>query len=284
MHLLTKFLVVLAAVAGIALSSLTISFAVNNRAVLNDYERVYTELDAQRAVNQEAAAQAAAAREALQAKISELQSNETALASQINSLQGEVGDLRRDKLTAEQSVTSLQNQITQLNETNRLLTELVDRHSSEVVQLRANELNLRQNEIALLDRISDLQSSTESMEATVRSLREQVARLESGEGGGGVAGGGSTSPDVASYVRGSITETRNDDSGSMLARVDLGSEDGLAAGKRLYIVGQRGGQATLVGYFIVQRADLQFADGTVDTAGLGTTPRRGDAVVSNIRR
>ena len=58
----------------------------------------------------------------------------------------------------------------------------------------------------------------------------------------------------------------------------------LARGKRLFIIRNEGGSRRLVGHFNVQSADLQFAEGVVDTLGLELTPRRGDIVVSDIRR
>ena len=141
---------------------------------------------------------------------------------------------------------------------------------------------LRQNEIDLLDRISDLQSNNEALTATVRGLREQIARMENDEGGTGDTLAGS--PDITTFVTGMIMETGRDESGATLARVDLGSQDGLARGKRLFIIRNEGGNRRLVGHFNVQSTDLQFAEGVVDTLGLGLTPQRGDIVVSDIRR
>lgn len=282
MHTVTKFLVLLAAVAGIALSSLTIAFAVNNRGVLADYDRLRAANEALQAREQEAAASAQAEADRLRREQDALRQQISASESELLRLRGEVGELRRDKLTANQQVTTLQNQISQLNETTRMLTELSDRFAAEVNELRGTELALRQNEIDLLDRIADLQSSNESLTATVRGLREQIARMENDEGGPGEALAGGS--DVTTFVTGQIMETQRDDSGATLARVDLGSQDGLARGKRLFIIRNEGGNRRLVGHFNVQSTDIQFAEGVVDTLGLGLTPRRGDIVVSDIRR
>lgn len=281
MHTLTKFLVLAAAVAGIALSTLTISFAINNRGVLEDYDRLQAANEALQAREQEAAASAQAEADRLRREQDSLRQQISASESELLRLRGEVGELRRDKLTANQQVTTLQNQISQLNETTRMLTELSDRFAAEVNDLRNTELALRQNEIDLLDRIADLQSSNESLTANVRGLREQIARLENDEGSQGEGLAGS---DVTTFVTGQIMETEQDSSGATLARVDLGSQDGLARGKRLFIIRNEGGNRRLVGHFNVQNADLQFAEGVVDTLGLGLTPRRGDIVVSDIRR
>ncbi len=282
MHTLTKFLVLAAAVAGIALSTLTISFAINNRGVLEDYDRLQAANEALQAREQEAAASAQAEADRLRREQDSLRQQISASESELLRLRGEVGELRRDKLTANQQVTTLQNQISQLNETTRMLTELSDRFAAEVSELRNTELALRQNEIDLLDRIADLQSSNQSLTATVNGLREQIARLENDEGGQGDALAGGS--DVTTFVTGQIMETEQDSSGATLARVDLGSQDGLARGKRLFIIRNEGGNRRLVGHFNVQNADLQFAEGVVDTLGLGLTPRRGDIVVSDIRR
>jgi len=283
MHIVTKFLVVLAAVFGIALSSLTISFAVSNRAILEDYTNVQTELDTLRDSSSAREAQWQNEKGVLERQVADARAQVNAREAELLRLRGEVGELRRGKLAAEQQATTLQNQIAQLNETNRMLTELTDRHSQEVAQLRDRELDLRQNEIALADRIADLRSSNETLQATVRSLQEQMARLEAGEGQA-VAGVAATNPDVNRFVRGTITQTQRDASGALLARVDLGTQDGLAPGKRLYILREQGGQPRLVGDFNVEYADLQFADGVIDTKGLGLTPREGDIVVSALRR
>jgi hypothetical protein len=282
MHTITKFLVVLAAVAGIALSSLTIAFAVNNRGVLTDYDRLRAANEALQAREQEASASAQAEADRLRREQDALRQQISASEAELLRLRQEAGDLRRDKLTANQQVTTLQNQISQLNETTRMLTELSDRFAAEVNELRSTELALRQNEIDLLDRIADLQSNNESLTATVRGMREQIARMENDEGGTGVAGEGS--PDVTTFVTGQIMETQRDASGATLARVDLGSQDGLARGKRLFIIRNEGGSRRLVGHFNVRSADQQFAEGVVDTLGLELTPRRGDIVVSDIRR
>ncbi|MFI4916872.1 MAG: hypothetical protein ACIAS6_10260, partial [Phycisphaerales bacterium JB060] len=232
---------------------------------------------------QEASARAQAEADRLRREQDALRQQISASESELLRLRGEVGELRRDKLTANQQVTTLQNQISQLNETTRMLTELSDRFAEEVNELRNTELALRQNEIDLLDRIADLQSNNESLTATVRGLREQIARMErdeSGQTGEALAGGA----DVTSFVTGQIMETERDASGATLARVDLGSQDGLARGKRLFIIRNEGGNRRLVGHFNVQSADIQFAEGVVDTLGLDLTPRRGDIVVSDIRR
>lgn len=281
MHTVTKFLVVLAAVAGIALSSLTIAFAVNNRAVLIDYSRLEQTNQALQASAQEASASAQAEADRLRREQDALRQQISASASALTSLQGEVSGLRRDKLTATQQVTTLQNQISQLNETTRMLTELSDRFAAEVTELRSTELALRQNEIDLLDRIADLQSNNESLTATVRGMREQIARMDADQGGGE---SGTGSIDVSAFVMGQIVTTERDASGATLARVDLGSEDGLARGKRLFILRNDGGTRRLVGHFNVRTTDLQFAEGVVDTLGLDLTPQRGDMVVSDIRR
>ncbi|GIW74209.1 MAG: hypothetical protein KatS3mg103_0731 [Phycisphaerales bacterium] len=281
MHTVTKFLVVLAAVAGIALSSLTIAFAVNNRAVLSDYRELQQTNQALQAREQEAAAAAASEADRLRREQDALRQQISASEAELLRLRNEVGQLRRDKLLATQQVTSLQNQIAQLNETNRMLAELSDRFASEVSQLRDTELALRQNEIDLLDRIADLQSNNESLTATVRGLREQIARMQQGPSEGEAL---AASPDVATFVTGMIMETQKDASGALLARVDLGSQDGLARGKRLFIIRNENGSPRLVGHLNVQSTDLQFAEGVVDTLGLGLTPRRGDIVVSDIRR
>jgi archaellum component FlaC len=281
MHTVTKFLVVLAAVAGIALSSLTIAFAVNNRGVLTDYSELKQANQVLQAQAQEASASAQAEADRLRREQDSLRQQITASESELTSLRSEVGELRRDKLTANQQVTTLQNQLSQLNETNRMLTELSERFSSEVNELRGTELALRQNEIDLLDRIADLQSNNEALTATVRGLREQMARMDREQGGGETGAG---SADVTAYVMGQIVNTERDASGATLARVDLGSEDGLARGKRLFIIRNEGGNPRLVGHFNVRTADLQFAEGVVDTLGLELTPQRGDMVVSDIRR
>ncbi len=282
MHTVTKFLVVLAAVAGIALSSLTIAFAVNNRGVLIDYDRLKTANEALQAREQEASASAQAEADRLRREQDALRQQISASASELLRLQGETAELRRDKLTATQQVTTLQNQISQANEITGMLTELSDRFAAELNELRSTELGLRQNEIDLLDRIADLQSNNESLTATVRGLREQIARIENDESGQGGTTAGTT--DVTTFVTGQIMETQRDASGATLARVDLGSQDGLARGKRLYILRNEGGNQRLVGHFNVQSADLQFSEGVVDTLNLDLSPRRGDIVVSAIRR
>jgi|GEM_PF-7042663 len=280
MHTVTKFLVVLAAVAGIALSSLTIAFAVHNRAVLLDYSRLEQTNQALQASAQEASASAQAEADRLRREQDALRQQISASASALTSLQGEVSGLRRDKLTASQQVTTLQNQISQLNETTRMLTELSDRFAAEVTELRGTELALRQNEIDLLDRIADLQSNNEALTATVRGMREQIARMDADQAGES----GTGSIDVSTFVMGQIVTTERDASGATLARVDLGSEDGLARGKRLFILRNDGGTRRLVGHFNVRTTDLQFAEGVVDTLGLELTPQSGDLVVSDIRR
>lgn len=281
MHTITKFLVVLAAAAGIALSSLTIAFAVNNRGVLMDYSRLQQANEVLQASAQESSATAQAEADRLRREQDALRQQISANAAELLRLQGETAELRRDKLTAGQQVTTLQNQISQSNETTRMLTELSDRFAAEVNELRSTELALRQNEIDLLDRIADLQGNNEALTASVRGLREQIARMDADQGGGDA---GTGSPDVAAFVTGQIMETERDASGAVLARVDLGSNDGLARGKRLFIIRNVDGAPRLVGHFNVRSADHQFAEGVVDSLGLELTPRRGDIVVSDIRR
>lgn len=285
MHIVTKVLVVFAAVLSVLLAALTMSYSVNA-------DRIVSELRAERnaklAAQTQAAADVAKAGDEIAAKAAMIAALNTELTDhqvQIRQLESERAQLIKDVRAAQAGRDAIERKIDELTSTTRTQASLIESYRDEVTKLRDNELRYRQNEIQLVDRINDLESQSEVLEANVRALQEQLteARLalenagQPGTGTGVATRGGEP---TRIPIRGRIVETMRDQAtGATLVRIDVGANDQVRENMKLYV--SRGDK--FLGNLLVRQADLQWAIGQVDTLGQPVDIRQGDLVTSSLR-
>jgi septal ring factor EnvC (AmiA/AmiB activator) len=272
LHILTKFLVVVAAILSVLLAGLAVAYT-------NNADRLVTELRAERtrAQNFEAqiadlTAQAGAERESYQSKISALESRVADLSGRVSRLQSERAQAiaRVNELEQNQSLHSAQ--VDQFTSVAQTYAELNRAQGQELETLREKELEYARREIELSDRINDLAGQLEVSQETNRALQEQLAelrdqldRMGSGEAlaQGNGAGRGYLSP--PSNFRSRITAVRDDSAGNVLVQVAAGTSDRLREDMKLMIVRDGAWQANV----ILERVDQNEAVGRVDFVGRG---------------
>lgn len=293
MHILTKILVALACVLSVFLSALTIAYSANADRVVSENAQLSARL---------AAAEAAAAAEKttagdlqvrMTAQLEAARQDLTGAESRVRQLMTDNARLLTEKNQAEAGRESLDAKIKEMGETIKLYYALIQNYSTEVGQLRDQELKDRERRIALDDRISDLESQRDVLEQSVRELQEQLAEARTTIEGGARAGLASGTPAAGAgartaepfvssgpVVRGRVQQTQIDPGSSRtLVEMNLGSADGLRENMILRVV--RGGQ--FVGNIVVVRVDARTAVARVDllAEGVGSV-NAGDEVVSRL--
>ena len=276
MHVLTKLFVVIAALLSVGLAALTMAYATSADRIVAEYRSEQARRIGAEAALTAAEAQHAEFRELATAQISALQTEITAHMSKNSDLTNEVVVLRKEKREAQDRTATIESRIAALGEAAKTQAALIDSYRGEVTTLRDNELRYRNEALDYEDRINDLVSANEVLEQQFRALQEQLQELKER-----YAGAESVTPGEGDRVgaRGAVQEVMDDVSGSTMARVDMGTNDGVTEGKQLYIV--RGNE--FVGHLKVVRADRRWSIGTFDSLGKSTKIRKGDGVLTQLK-
>lgn len=260
MHVLTKFLVVLAAVLCVLLSGLAIAYTSNadrlvaaldaKQAAADSANAALTQVSAAATLDRENAARD---RSALEAQISQFRQSMDALVAQTARLEAENKRLALN----EASYTNRINQFTQLIEAN---TRLADARATELNVLRQRELDAARKEIELTDRINDLASELEVSRETIRAIREQLASAQQGGPAGSSAEASSGLLRAPRNFRARVTDVQPDVNGSTLVSISAGQNDQLRSNMKLNLV--RDGEGFL-GTIVLERVDLNEAVGRI---------------------
>ncbi|TVQ63890.1 MAG: hypothetical protein EA378_00600 [Phycisphaerales bacterium] len=284
MHILTKVFVVIAAILSVGFAALAMTYSLNADRITRAYE---SERTARLAAQASAEAQVAQYEAQSQTLASQLAGVERTLAdreARIRELQGETVRLMAEKRDAESARDSIQFQIDQLNQSAAKQLTLIESYRDEVRELRGSELAFRREKLELEDRINDLQNENDVFTQTVRALQEQIADLQlavrdAEVGGTGTAREGATGRTLPTLVTGAVVEVTQDVNGRILARIDLGTNDGMERGLRLFVSRNNEFIANLQ----VVETDLNSAVAVVDTLGRGTEVRQNDRVLSRLQ-
>lgn len=284
MHIVTKFLVLMAAVLSVLLSGLTIAYTSNASRLVQDHKDSRAALA--KAEGQAASVTAAAAgeRESQQSKIAALEATLQESAGRMSSLQAENARLLAEVGSLKQASLTHTAQIDQFTAVVQTFSNVNRAQADELGTLRDKELDHAKKEIQLSDRINDLLGELEVVRETNRSLQEQlVAFREGGQSpAAGVLGresstsGGEVFLRAPAEFRGRIVDVRKDEAGNTLASISGGTGDRLKERMRLNIV--RDGFLAML---VLQRVDENESVGRVDFLGReGTVDvRQGDLVV-----
>lgn len=282
-HIVTKFLVVFAAVLSMILAGLTIAYTSNAGALKEAIQ--LSENRASQASGQAAAVTAAAAseRESLQQKINEL---ETALQQAVAStaaLQGDNAKLLAEVNGLKQASVSHSAQIDQFTAVVQTYAALNKSQSDELNTLRSKELDGARKEIELSDRINDLLGELEVSRETGRSLQEQLVAaresLDRSQQGTslGVTGSEQALLRAPTNFRSQVNDVREDEAGNTMVTLPAGASDGLRERMRLSIVREGGFVASVV----LERVDQNESVGRVDFLGREVTIQAGDRVIAS---
>lgn len=283
MHVITKILVVFAAVLSVLLAALAISYSTNapriTSQLLNERlskETAMRQLDAANAANVEQVA---------------------GLQKQLDDVANQLGALRRDKeglmldnakllaqaKTAEAAALAVQARIDQLAATGQTQATLIDAMYKEVSKLRENELKYAQREIEYTDRFNDLNAQLEVARETNRALQEQIAQIQADrarQGGSAVTSAPGTPRTASTPIVAQITNVRKDVSGDTLAQIDAGTSDRITQGMKLSIVR---GTDEFLGWLEVTDSTLNESVGKVTVKNNTVQVRPGDRVLTAAR-
>lgn len=276
MHVLTKILVVFAAILSLLLAALSVAFSINAGRVSEAYqtERANAQ-SAQTALNTRQAAKDQEY-QALEEQIASAQSVLSQRQADILNLQDERRDLQQRVQEALVRADANQGEISRLTETTGAQISLIATLQDEVRLLRDTELNWREERRALNDQINDLEGRETTLVETNRALREQIADLRR-TGSSGFTD--LTNRAVAPSVIGQVTRvTRDPETQDLLVRINLGANDRLDSGMELLLT--RGSDEYL-GKLRLVRVDLQHAVGRLLYPVAGKDIRIGDTVRSD---
>jgi chromosome segregation ATPase len=287
-HILTKVLVVVAAVLSVFLSTLVIAYSLNAGRIVADYQFESNRRAAAEARLASDSATNSDERSRLQRQAQSLTDSNTSLMNQLRDLQRDNARLLGEKNAAEQERQSIQLKIAELGETVKTQTALLRAYSGEVTSLRSGEIQFRQQKLELEDRISDLESQRDVLDQNLRKLREQLAEaqqsLAQGQGAAGVVRASSSEDrpfEAAAVLNGRVESLDTDKAtGATLVKINLGTADKLVKNTQLYAV--RNNQ--FVANLVVIESDLKFSICRVDTLGRTVEVQAGDLVMSRLSR
>ncbi len=284
MHVVTKILIVAAAMLCIALAALSMAYAVNADRIVSEHQRqvdLRTAAETAKSMDSAAHAEERTRLSQLRDQLSNELSNRDAT---IRQLQGERTELRNSVVKAEAERDAIGQKISQIAATAETQARLVDTLITEVGKLRDNELAYRRGEIQLTDRINDLESQREVLEQSVRALQEQMTEMRLAREGAaaGVTGApGMPRPPVVP-VRGRIIQTLPDPvTGGTLVQIDLGTNDQIRENTLLYVVRA---PDQYVAQLVIIKADLKTATGRIDYQGrTNVKVQNNDMVLGSLR-
>lgn len=281
-HILTKILVVFAAVLSLALAALTSSYAMNRDAITGGYNNAVAERDKARANYNTQSSQFAEERQKLQQTVNDLQDQLGRVQNAKREVESQLADLSLQARAAADRADSVTRQIGDLGKTTDTQAVLITSQRDEVRKLREDSLAIRNENIALLDRINDLESQNEVLIQSNRSLQVSIVELQRQASGEDVVASGPREVRTLTgdLVVGRVRQVRTDN-GQQYAEVDLGSRDRMSENVKLHIT--RNGN--FVANLIIVRTDLQSSVGRVDTVGNPSAEvRPGDMVLSSLTR
>lgn len=293
MHILTKVLVLFAAVLSIFLAALTIAYSANADRIAQSVAGEQALREQARAALDTQVAQAKTQQVEAKAQIDKLSGEIAQREAEKNQLQTENARLLSEKNKAETARQSIESKIAELGELAKTQSAMIGSYREEVTTLRNNEIDYRKKSLDLEARLSDLESQREVLQSTVRALQEQLTEAKLAQESALKAGGGlARGADAAVFVpttpiQGKVERVMQDPaSQANLARINVGTNDQVRENMKLMIVRDNNFVANLV---IVQ-TDLKWSVGRIETVnqklsadGKPVEVRAGDLVLSMVR-
>lgn len=281
MHLVTKILIVFAALFAVLLAALAMAFSYNAQQLRDSIMAERAESDAARTSLREA--QTASQKEVANAKtsaeqaVSRANAMQTDLANALNERAKLVNDLKTAQLERDRFMNESQGGVTRLQTSTELSKSLQD----ENAKLRADYIRQSKELTDLMVRISELDSQNQVMTQNVRALQEQLAdaaAAASRKAAAGADASSGTEMTTGPLITARVSKTAKAPSGDDLAFITAGSSAGLKAGQALNIT--RGNK--YIGKLVILTADVNEAVGKIDVLGTGNTVMADDTVLSRV--
>lgn len=284
MHIVTKFLVIIAAVLSVLLSGLTIAFSTNAQRLRDAVEAERQKATAAEAARDEALAGQVRERETLERERVTLQTALSNIRQTVTELQGDNANLLTDKKTLELGQARFVAQIDQFIAITDAMQKKDEARAAEASELRRKNLDLLQKEITYIDRINDLTGQLEVATETGRSLQEQLTEarqeLESAKTGQTAIASNREQPTKLAPrgFRARVTSVERDSNGSLMVGIDAGTNAQLQKDMKLNVVDLNGGR--FLGVVVLERVDLNESVGRITLLGTNREPTPGDQVAA----
>jgi len=278
-HVMTKALLVLAAVLSIVLATLTMAYTANA-------DRIVSELSDARAASRSAESE-------LEAQTSEFGALADAKDDRIQSLeqrlaqaQGQAAELRADVTrfrsqveSAELERDSFKDLFASSNEAKRTLADLLTAVVSENQSLRESESRKRIELAELSDQLNNSQSRNQVLDETVRTLRVTVTQLQDQLAGSGTGEGTGTGVRASLEFAGEVRAVRESTDDQLLVELDVGTNDSVSEDLNLFIT--RGNN--WIANVRVVEAELNHSIARVTLIAEGQRVQAGDRVESRLQ-
>lgn len=274
MHILTKFLVVAAAILSVLLSGMSITYAANASKIKQELANEKARIAQAQIAREESAASLEREKQGLISSMATLQQERNDLATSRDTLRGEVARLQAEVNKMQLLTVTHEARIDEFRAVIETNTEIMKAQSDELVSIREQLLRKTQGEIQLTDRINELTARNDALAETNRVLTERIAEMRDGRGGGTSTADRPAGPAPANF-KARVTSVTSAGGGD-LVQIDAGTSDGLRNGMKLDVVRNGSWVATIQ----LSRVDLNEAIARIDIVGAGNSVQSGDTVQS----
>jgi hypothetical protein len=230
-HIVTKILVIFAAILSVFLAALAIAYSSNADRIVGDYNAEQSRRVAAEGQLGVTKSTHAMALQESQAQVEQLRRELTQRDEESRRLQSENAKLARERAAAEDERAQVVSKIGELGETVKTQQTLLSAYSKEVGDLRRNELTYRGRELDMADRISDLEAKNEVLNQSMRALAEQLTEARNALGSGVAAGamgpqGGGAFTFAGPIIAGRVTAVKQDSAtNDTLVTINVGTND-----------------------------------------------------------
>lgn len=263
MHSVTKFLMAFAAVLSIFLSAMVIAYAANTDRILQDYGNEQASTKAAQAALAAGTAQWSTERANIMSEFDKLKGLSQQKDTQLAELELERATLRNERAEAQRARDSFKARVDEFAEIIKTNQTMIDRYSQEVSELRRNELASRTQKLETEERMTNLLSQVDVLQANNRALAEQMYDLQQKLASGGAPSGnaGPISSEARVQITGRVEAVKLDSAnGKTLVQLNVGSNTGVTNGMIFRVV--RGGE--FIANIVVRRTDLAFSVAEVE--------------------
>lgn len=269
MHIITKFLVILASVLAVLLAGLTIAFTANADRVVSENKSMREQVAAAQAAQARAEASVSADLSSWNDQLSQLQREKQVAEENAQRAGTRIADLEREVKELRLEQQKYQNRIDEFLALSEQDNTLRAAQQEEIRNLRSEVNSQARRIIDLIDRNSDLVSELDGSQNTVRALEEQIANLRRGSQGtgNGVAA-------LPATFRARVLDVVEDTDGSVLVEINAGRSDRISEGMELTVT--RDGK--FVAKIEIERVELNVAVGRVTLTGTNGAVEADDMV------
>ncbi|MBY0307689.1 MAG: hypothetical protein K2Q09_03015 [Phycisphaerales bacterium] len=282
MHLVTKILIVFAALFAVLLAALAMAFSYNAQTLRESIDAERAQRQAMTiSLNESQTAwqkELATAKTASEQSAGELQTLRTDLANARNERAKLLNDVQAAQLNAARSEATSAGKDQRIQTLSSLSANLQD----ENAKLRADYLRQSKELTDLMVRLSDLESQNQVLTQNVRSLQEQMADMANAatrKVASAADTRAGTEMATGPLVSAKVSKTAKAPSGEDLAYITAGSAAGLKPGQALNIV--RGNK--FIARLVILTADVNEAVGRIDTLNTGNSVMADDTVFSRVQ-